>query len=88
MPQASVTLQMLSAALAALVSSSSAVAHDPPPPLGQERCYGIAKAGQNECGNTVHACAGQGTVDRDARDWKSVPKGTCAKLGGKTKPPG
>jgi len=81
------TLQMLSAALAALASASPVVAHDPAPAAGQERCYGISKAGQNDCGNAVHACAGQGTVDRDPHDWMTVPKGTCTKLGGKTKPP-
>ena len=27
---------------------------------GTEKCYGIAKAGQNDCGTAKHACAGQG----------------------------
>jgi len=57
------------------------------PAPGQERCYGIAKAGQNDCGTSRHACAGQATVDHDPHDWQTVPNGTCVKLGGKTKPP-
>ncbi|HXZ48602.1 MAG TPA: DUF2282 domain-containing protein [Usitatibacter sp.] len=53
-----------------------------------EPCYGIAKAGQNDCGTDRHSCAGLSTRDRDPSDWKYVPKGTCEKLGGKLAPPG
>jgi uncharacterized membrane protein len=53
---------------------------------GKEKCYGIAKAGQNDCANVsgTHSCAGQNKVDNGADEWKYVAKGTCAKLGGKT----
>lgn len=56
---------------------------------GQERekCYGIAKAGQNDCGTATHTCAGKATKDNAPEDWKYVPKGTCEKLGGRTRPP-
>ena len=30
----------------------------------QDKCYGVAKAGQNDCGTLVHGCAGQANVDR------------------------
>jgi uncharacterized membrane protein len=55
----------------------------------QEKCYGVAKAGANDCATTdgVHSCAGQSKVDNDANDWKYVAKGTCEKLGGKTSAP-
>lgn len=49
----------------------------------QEKCFGVAKAGKNDCGNAKHSCAGQGKADNDASEWKSVPKGTCEKMGGK-----
>ena len=53
---------------------------------GFEKCYGIVKAGQNDCGTSKHACAGQATMDNDPAEWVYVPKGTCAKIaGGKTK---
>lgn len=54
---------------------------------GKEKCYGVAKAGQNDCGNLAgtHSCAGQSTVDNDPTEWKIVPKGTCAELGGMSK---
>ncbi|GAB4283702.1 MAG: hypothetical protein Kow0058_02600 [Roseovarius sp.] len=47
-----------------------------------ERCYGIAKAGQNDCAGAQHACSGQSTVDYDPGDYKLVPDGTCVQLGG------
>jgi uncharacterized membrane protein len=62
-------------------------AHDLPAPAGMEKCYGIAKAGQNDCGTSKHGCATLGKTDRDPEDWKAVPMGTCVKLGGKLAPP-
>lgn len=50
----------------------------------REKCYGIAKAGQNDCGTARHSCAGMATKDKAPDEWKYVPKGTCEKLGGKT----
>ena len=50
----------------------------------KEKCYGIAKAGQNDCGTARHSCAGKATRDNAPDEWKYVPKGTCEKLGGKT----
>jgi uncharacterized membrane protein len=51
-----------------------------------EKCYGIAKAGMNDCGTPTHACASHSTKDADPSDWMYVPKGTCDKIvGGKTK---
>lgn len=55
----------------------------------KEKCYGIAKAGQNDCGGAgaKHSCAGQSKLDKDPSEWKYVAKGTCEKMGGKLKPP-
>lgn len=50
------------------------------------KCYGIAKAGDNDCGTARHSCAGKATTDRAPDEWKYVPKGTCDKLKGKTSP--
>ena len=52
-----------------------------------EKCYGVAKAGQNDCGTAKHACAGTAKADNMPDDWKYVPSGTCEKAGGKTKAP-
>lgn len=50
----------------------------------KEKCYGVVKAGQNDCGNAAktHSCAGQSTVDADGGEWLSLPKGVCEKLVG------
>ena len=50
----------------------------------KEKCYGIAKAGQNDCANLAgtHSCAGQSKVDNDKGEWKYVPAGTCKQMGG------
>ena len=47
-----------------------------------EKCAGIVKAGQNDCGTSKSACAGSATTDRDAEAWIAVPKGTCARIAG------
>lgn len=50
----------------------------------QEKCWGVAKAGQNDCGSqkTAHSCAGQSKVDYDPNDFKVVKAGTCVQMGG------
>ena len=45
-----------------------------------EKCYGIVKAGQNDCHAPGHSCAGSGTVDSDPAEWVMMPKGLCEKL--------
>jgi len=69
-----------------LAVSASAVAADEP----KEKCFGVAKAGQNDCGSkfSKHSCAGQSKMDNDPNDFKLVPKGTCEKMGGKMAPAG
>lgn len=53
---------------------------------GKEKCYGIAKAGQNDCANLSgsHSCAGQSKEDNSHMDWKYVAKGTCKDMKGLT----
>jgi uncharacterized membrane protein len=55
----------------------------------KEKCFGIAKAGQNDCASVTgtHSCAGQGKKDKDPAEWKYVAKGTCEKVGGKMTAP-
>ncbi len=53
------------------------------------KCYGIAKAGENDCGNAAgtHTCAGQSTVSYDGGEWKAVASAEeCTELGGKVAP--
>jgi uncharacterized membrane protein len=50
----------------------------------KEKCYGIAKAGQNDCANLsgTHSCAGQAKADNSPDEWKYVAKGTCKEMKG------
>ncbi|XHS77201.1 DUF2282 domain-containing protein [Burkholderiaceae bacterium UC74_6] len=80
------TKQILSRGLAAALALglvAQAQAEDKAP---KEKCYGIAKAGQNDCANLsgTHSCAGQAKADKTPDDWKYVAKGSCAKEGGMT----
>ena len=54
----------------------------------KEKCYGVSKAGENDCANSAgtHSCAGQSSVDFSGGEWKLVPAGTCAQIGGKPQP--
>lgn len=47
-----------------------------------EKCYGVAKAGMNDCGSKKagHSCAGQASKNNDAYDFVAVPRGTCDKI--------
>ncbi|MDR3413643.1 MAG: DUF2282 domain-containing protein [Formivibrio sp.] len=75
---------LLSTALAAVLSAgmiSPTFAADK-----MEKCYGVAKAGMNDCAGNNHACAGQGTKDNDPGEFKAVKAGTCTQMGGKLAP--
>ncbi len=71
------------AAILATIQASSASAHmEPKEGDGMEKCYGIAKAGKNQCASVAnkHSCAGMARVDNDPNEWVKVPSGTCVKL--------
>ena len=53
-----------------------------------EKCFGVAKAGQNDCQTANSSCAGTSTVDGQKDAWLFVPAGTCAKLAGGSATPG
>ncbi|SMF26366.1 Uncharacterized membrane protein [Tistlia consotensis] len=77
----------VSAALATAIAGAATV---PTPATAAEKikCYGIAKAGENDCANKAagHSCAGQSTVDFNGMDFKAVTKAKCLEMGGKEKP--
>ncbi|WP_140634467.1 DUF2282 domain-containing protein [Methylibium rhizosphaerae] len=78
---------VVSSALASVLAMGligAAGAADDAKSAGKEKCYGIAKAGQNDCANLAgtHSCAGQSKMDNDPGDWKYVAKGTCKQMNG------
>jgi uncharacterized membrane protein len=75
---------LINTALVAIVSTGMALTVAPAHAAEMEKCYGVAKAGKNDCGGpgTGHACAGQQKVDSDPDDWMLLPKGTCERIVG------
>ena len=49
-----------------------------------EKCYGVAKAGKNDCQTATSSCAGTAKKDAQKDAWVGVPKGTCEKIAGAT----
>ncbi len=53
-----------------------------------EKCYGVVKAGMNDCSTSTASCAGSATKDKQADAFIFVPQGLCAKLSGGSPTPG
>jgi uncharacterized membrane protein len=77
-------MSIKSVAIAAAIGSLLAMGSHPATAAdaSKEKCYGVAKAGKNDCAANGHSCAGQSKVDNDPTEWKYVPKGDCEKMGG------
>ena len=72
-----------SALLGALAVAAGAVAQTKDPDMtGKEKCYGVSKAGKNDCAAGAHSCAGQSTKDGDKSSFIALPAGLCARLQG------
>ena len=72
---------VITAAIGSLfaLGSLTAAAADKAP---VEKCFGIVKAGKNDCRTAASACAGTATKDGQKDAWIYVPKGTCDKIVG------
>jgi uncharacterized membrane protein len=77
--QAALLAAVVGAALSFTASGASA-ADD----MKMEKCFGIAKAGENSCAakNGTHSCAGQAKSAYSGQDFKAVPAGSCEKMNG------
>jgi uncharacterized membrane protein len=85
MNQRHIVSSALASALAlGLIGQAAAQDKDMGKSKDKEKCYGIAKAGQNDCGNLSgsHTCAGMAKADNMADEWKYVAKGTCKEMKG------
>ncbi len=47
-----------------------------------ERCFGVARAGQNDCKTQAHICAGWSRQDHDTAAFVYLPAGTCERIVG------
>ena len=65
----------LAAALGIAASGTAATAAE------SEKCYGVAKAGENDCAaGKGTSCAGTSKIDYQGNSWKLVPAGTCTTM--------
>jgi uncharacterized membrane protein len=75
---------LIASAIAAAIAGPSFVSAQgpaPEPSFQAEKCYGIAKAGKNDCAATGNnSCAGTSRVDADPRAWIYVPAGYCERI--------
>lgn len=86
MSDKTVTAAVAGTALAGALTLSLATAA-PAQAADQEKCYGIAKAGQNDCQTSNTSCAGTSKTDGQWDAWVYVPEGMCDRIvGGTAKP--
>lgn len=72
------TASALAAAVIAAASTAAIAANGPAAKPAMEKCYGVAKAGKNDCkAGAGTSCAGTATRDYQRNAWKLVPAGTC-----------
>lgn len=65
-----------------VASAQTAAGPAPVPSFKSEKCYGVGKAGANDCQTMTSSCAGTARRDRQPDAWVYVPEGLCAKLAG------
>ena len=76
---------LITAAVTGLVAMHQIAALAQPaeePKYDNEKCYGIAKAGKNDCAANGHACQAHARQDGNGNEWIYVPAGTCERLVG------
>ena len=67
----------IAAGLTASLASTPAMAQK----QTMEKCYGVSKAGENDCAaGPGTSCAGSSTRDYQGNAWKLVAKGSCEKI--------
>lgn len=75
MKNAKTTAAIAAIAMAAIASAAGA-GNAPAKPM--EKCFGVSKAGKNDCkAGPGTSCAGSSTRDYQGNAWTLVPKGTC-----------
>ncbi len=77
-----VTAGFIAGAVALAIAGATAVNAEETE--AKEKCYGVVKAGHNDCGDAAkaHSCMSHATADGDKNEWISLPAGLCEKLAG------
>ena len=77
----------VAAALSMPLASMAQNGPTPKPKFEVEKCYGVAKAGRNDCQTSNSSCAGTSKRDHQGDAWIYVPAGSCSKIvGGSPEP--
>lgn len=80
---------VIASAFAAALAVPSILSAQKPaemPSFKAEKCYGIAKAGANDCASVGNnSCGGSSKRAGDAKAWLFVPEGYCERIGGGSK---
>jgi uncharacterized membrane protein len=88
-PAAALGLALALGCALTLVSASAAAQDDKTMAKMNEKCFGVAMKGKNNCAaGPGTTCAGTSKVDYQGNAWSLVPKGTCAKTASPTSPTG
>ena len=75
------------AALTLPLASGAQAGPAPTPKFEAEKCYGVSKAGKNDCQTAGTSCARTARRDGQKDAWIYVPTGTCNRLvGGSPQP--
>jgi uncharacterized membrane protein len=81
----------IASAFAAAIATPSLLSAQKPataPSFKAEKCYGIAKAGKNDCASTgANSCGGTSKANSDPKAWIFVPDGYCERIVGGSKTP-
>jgi uncharacterized membrane protein len=82
---------VIASAIAAAIAAPSLASAQAPvaaPSFKAEKCYGIAKAGKNDCASTGNnSCGGSSKVSADPKAWVYVPEGYCDRIVNASKTP-
>jgi uncharacterized membrane protein len=80
-PRRTFNAALIASAVAAAVSTAAVMSAGPAAAASKEKCYGVAKAGANDCAaGAGTTCAGTSTKDFQGDAWKFVAKGTCVSM--------
>jgi len=79
-----IILSAITAVFTTTVTASSVIAAENGSATKQqgEKCYGIVKAGSNDCATATQSCAGSATKDNQPDAFIFLPKGVCEKIVG------
>lgn len=80
-----ITATFLALSAGGMLLSENSIAEDGKTEM--EKCFGVAKAGRNDCATATSSCAGTSTQDRQKDAYIAIPKGTCSKISGGTLSP-